>query len=344
MKTILIALCLSSLYSFAESELPIVSYRLENSRMDSTLASDEAVYTFTFEEIRDTAAIRRVLYSIDGKASEAVLINNSYFEIPSTPGKHIFQFYYNENYMEVYTDSLAIKAQYRDDYIVQFREVLKVFTVEGIQPKIISVDKPVIYLYPETEIDVQVKMDVKGELAFTYPSYNEGWNFKASPDGTLAFGEDTYNYLFWESKQAVSLTTAAYRSGFVVKKTETLSFLEEKLTEAGLTSQEQADFITYWGPRLIQNEYNFIHFEFNETCNKYAELEITPTPDNVYRIYMTWMPSSKNHAANYKVKEQEIVPLNREGFTVVEWGGSEITTVKVPAKEPQIIKTNVSQR
>jgi len=35
--------------------------------------------------------------------------------------------------------------------------------------------KPIIYLYPEKETDVSVKLDYKGKLAVTYPAYNGGW-------------------------------------------------------------------------------------------------------------------------------------------------------------------------
>ena len=45
--------------------------------------------------------------------------------------------------------------------------------------------KPVIYLYPEKETEVTVKLNYAGELTCTYPAYNDGWKVSASPDGTL---------------------------------------------------------------------------------------------------------------------------------------------------------------
>lgn len=45
--------------------------------------------------------------------------------------------------------------------------------------------KPVIYLYPEEETQVSVRLDFDGELTSTYPSYEDGWTVDASPDGTL---------------------------------------------------------------------------------------------------------------------------------------------------------------
>lgn len=45
--------------------------------------------------------------------------------------------------------------------------------------------KPVIYLYPEEEMDITVKLDVDGELICTYPQYNGKWEVTAKPDGVL---------------------------------------------------------------------------------------------------------------------------------------------------------------
>ncbi len=140
----------------------------------------------------------------------------------------------------------------------------------------------------------------------------------------MGFGNATYNYLFWEAKSTNSIDISQVKTGFFVKNDEVISFLEEKLTEAGLTSQEQADFITFWAPRLNQNKLNFIHFMFNQTCNRLAELNISPTPDNIYRIYILWSKVDEE----FEIDEQKIIRANREGFTVIEWGGQHHTMIQ----------------
>ena len=40
-------------------------------------------------------------------------------------------------------------------------------------------EKPVIYLYPETETEVTVQLDFDGELTCTYPAYDNGWTVTA---------------------------------------------------------------------------------------------------------------------------------------------------------------------
>jgi hypothetical protein len=280
---------------------------LNSDSLDSTLNNNQSKFTFEFTAL--DGSTNQMIYSIDGIQKTVELSDNS-IEVFTSPGKHIFQFYYTENYYEVYTDSLAVKNQFHTIYdIIMERSDI-----------IITVDKPIIYLYPEQEIDVNVKLNIEGTPTFFYPEYKNGWKFKASPSGDLTFGDKTYNYLFWEASQKRSFSKEELKSGFNVKKADVTAFLEGKLSLAGLNSKEKADFITYWGPRLAANKLNFVRFEFNEQCNRYAELEITPKPKTIYRIYITWMSIPQE----LEVAGQEIEQYSREGFTVLEWGGSEI--------------------
>jgi len=280
-----------------------------STELDENLGKQDAVYEFKFSTAYgNMPKSSEIRYSIDGKNSKAKTKNNTII-IETNPGKHIFQFYYNENYQEVYSDSLEIKSRHRDTYAVSLYQA---YVIE-------EAEKPVIYFYPEEPTEVTVKMDIHGENQFLYPAYDGAWKFTAHPNGDLNFGDETYNYLFWEATTRTLLSPKQMISGFFVKGDEAVQFLEEKLTTAGLNSKEQADFITYWGPRLAMNKLNFVHFEFNETCEKYADLNISPKPDNVYRIFMVWGSVSER----FEAEEQDIEKMNRTGFSVLEWGGQE---------------------
>ena len=310
MKKLIFLLFLTPLFTHAEEELKkVIQIYRTSTEVDDSLSQDEAAYEFTFVARFGTLEPANVQYSINGKNASQKTTNNIVI-IPCLPGKHIFQFYYNENYYEVYSDSLEIKSQHRDKYIVSLSQAAPMPTIS---------EKPVIYLYPEQSTDVRVKMDIHGENAFLYPTYTDSWEFTAEPNGDLLFGEDTYNYLFWEATNRTIPSPKQTASGFFIEGTSVVQFLEEKLTLAGLNSKEQADFITYWGPRLAQNKLNFVHFEFNETCEKYANIDISPTPDNLYRIYMVWGSVSEE----FEVNEQEIKRFDRSGFSVLEWCGQE---------------------
>jgi hypothetical protein len=316
MKKLIFLLFLTPLFSHAEELKRVVQISRVSSELDESLAAGDCLYEFEFNPPYNREASTSVQYSIDGENGEQQL-NNRFITIKAKPGNHIFQFYYSENYYEVYSDSLNIKSRHRDRYRVNLQQAMS-------EP--VMSEKPVIYLYPQQSTEVSVKMDIHGENTFLYPAYKDSWEFTAQPNGDLVFGEDTYNYLFWEATSSVHLKTKQTASGFFVEGESAISFLEEKLTAAGLNSKEQADFITYWGPRLAQYKLNFVHFEFNETCNKYADIAISPKPDNLYRIYMVWSSVSKE----FDINHQEMEKFDRSGFSVLEWGGQESYIRRMP--------------
>ncbi|MFT5778216.1 MAG: hypothetical protein ACI837_001172 [Crocinitomicaceae bacterium] len=298
---------------------------LDSSVVDTSLSASQATYEFRFHNAA-TDGKQEVIYSIDGITYRGTLDGNALMVLTS-PGKHKFQFYYSESYDEVYTDSLEIREGYRDIYSINLT-----YAFYGT-----DMDKPVIYLYPEKETSVTVTMDIKGETLFTYPVLEDDtWQFTASPNGDLQFADRTYNYLFWESLQNRYLNHAEMKEGFNVKAENVVSFLEDKLTAAGLNSQEKADFITYWGPRLSAHAFTFVRFEFNEECNRYAEMSITPKPDNVNRIYMAWTPIEEP----LMLEAQKIEKMNRTGFTIVEWGGFETEILSTTKRHIEIQSDN----
>ena len=174
--------------------------------------------------------------------------------------------------------------------------------------------KPVIYLYPERETDVNVKVNFGGAFTFTYPAYENEWNVTAKPNGDLLQNGVTYPYLFWEGN--LQSYVPRLDEGFLVSREDTVAFLEDKLRIQGLNDKERADFITYWAPQLMKNEFNIIKFD-SEAYTSAVSLNIDPQPDCVIRIFMVYQ------AANGKesIQEQELKPVERKGFTAVEWGG-----------------------
>jgi hypothetical protein len=187
--------------------------------------------------------------------------------------------------------------------------------------KIRVASKPVIYVYPTKEQAVNINVTPLNGFSFTYPSYSKnGWNVTAHPNGNIICNDKHYNYLFWEGP-LIDISEFDLTNGFYVHSDTVVQFLEHTLTKVGLTDTEQADFITYWAPQLILNDLNFIHFDFNEGYKKLiAQLEVTPKPETLIRVFMMFKPASKVQ----QTKPQIIPKVNRKGFTVVEWGGSSI--------------------
>lgn len=193
-----------------------------------------------------------------------------------------------------------------------------VFSFAGCQEKMEERDaKPVIYLYPESKTDVTVKLDYAGELTCTYPEYQDGWKVTASPDGTLTDADgQTYNYLYWEGENSVSYD---FSSGYCVAGSDTASFLEDALQQLGLTRQEANEFIVYWLPLMKENPYNLITFQ-SDVYTQAAQLSVDPAPDTVIRVFMAWKPLKDA----VEIPAQDLTAPDRTGFTVVEWGGSQV--------------------
>lgn len=177
--------------------------------------------------------------------------------------------------------------------------------------------KPVIYLYPQKVTDVSVKLFLDGELTCTYPAYQNGWQVTADPAGTLTDSNgQTYNYLYWEGT-----TNAQWDrdKGFCIKGEDTAAFLEDALARLGLSRKEANEFIVFWLPLMQDNPYNIISFQ-TDAYTDAAELQVSPTPDTVIRVFMTWQASEEYR----DIEHQLLTAPDREGFTVVEWGGTEI--------------------
>lgn len=206
----------------------------------------------------------------------------------------------------------------RVNYTAQDAEVVENSAdfVEAIDPPLV-VDKPVLYLYPEQETEVTAQISTDGEMTVSWPPYKGGWTVTAAPDGTLTDSEgNEYPYLFYELSQKL---TPDFAEGFCVPGEETGEFLRTVLSGMGLTPKEYTDFIVYWLPRMQNNRYNVITF-CNEEYAESAELTVTPAPDSLLRICMVYYGSE----TPVELAPQTFAPFAREGFTAVEWGGSEL--------------------
>jgi len=184
-------------------------------------------------------------------------------------------------------------------------------------PDPLAAYKPVIYLYPQKDTEVTVKLSLNGVLTCTYPRYNDGWRVTAHSDGTLTDVKgQSYNYLYWEGELN---TQYSFSEGFCVKGEDTAEFLENALARLGLNRREANEFIVYWLPLMEQNAYNVISFQSKAYADA-AKLNVTPAPNSVIRVFMAWYAAD----SYVELKAQELQSVERVGFTVVEWGGVQV--------------------
>jgi hypothetical protein len=180
--------------------------------------------------------------------------------------------------------------------------------------------KPVIYLYPEKEMDISLELILKeSEFTTIYPKFNDKnkWKVRAKPNGEITMNNSNkkYPYLYWEANSYIQ---QEMNEGFIVKAENAINFLEEKLEILGLNDKESTDFITFWLPLLLKNKLSLCTFQTEKFFDN-IKMNITPKPDTLIRIFL----SIKKINAPINIKEQKLERIQRKGFTVIEWGGSE---------------------
>lgn len=193
--------------------------------------------------------------------------------------------------------------------------------------------KPVVYVYPDKPaVEVSVALTTQHDMIATYPNPDTvtdntyEWNVYAMQDGTLYDkANNEYSYIFWE---AVNHDLEHdFSKGFCVKGEDTVEFLCTTLAEIGLTPKEYNEFIVYWLPKMQDNLYNLITFEGidkDDAYNKAFALNVSDTTgkeaDSMLRVMMAW----KSVDEYVEIEPQTFETFERNGFTVVEWGGCEV--------------------
>ena len=179
--------------------------------------------------------------------------------------------------------------------------------------------KPIIYIYPDKEMDLTIKLKNDKLLTHTYPKYSGSWNIHVDTSSNIYDYKTNRNYyaLYWE---AFDNSEINMNEGFIVEGKDTVRFLEEKLKYLGLNDREINEFIIYWIDKLENNKYNYIRFRCTEEVNNYMPLEFSKNPDTLIRIIMDYKPLNEK----INVKEQKLESTMRNGFTIVEWGGRKL--------------------
>lgn len=290
----------------------VAPFYIYETTVNQDLIPQQCQVEIHFNYFGDTAVTgRRVYMSINGLLEDIIINGTEPVTFDLTPGKYLFKIWGGPGYQEIFSDSIQFNPQTVNKAIARMetaREPIMVY-------------KPVIYFHTDKELAVNVGVNPVGEFTFTYPEIGSGWNGTLKTDGSFVANGKTYPYLFWESNQQYSYKPTD--NGFKVEKDELIAFLESKCSELGFNARETADFITFWGPKLSENEAVFIQFTIDEANNQFAELTVSPQPDAVKRVYIQFTAWSDVMEVYLQDKTFESIASN--GFTVLEWGGFSFT-------------------
>jgi hypothetical protein len=114
--------------------------------------------------------------------------------------------------------------------------------------------KPVIYLYPENVLKVNVSVHLpNGFLTATNPiiSADNTWTVTVEPGSRIYQNDTRCPYLFYEGQEPWTLTL---NKGWVVPNSNITNWFNATLPKMGLDTNETHDFVSYWakvtGPRI----------------------------------------------------------------------------------------------
>lgn len=254
-----------------------------------------------------------IYYAVNDLIDTLFLDATLSFTLTLKPGKTVFKFWAGPGYNEVISDSIYIENRTASEGFVSFLS----------HYQLIEVDKPVIYLQSPVELDFTLRVDPASAFSFTYPPYKDEWKGTVFPNGEIRIGVEKYPYLFWDSKQEFQLTK--HSNGYRIEKKDLITFLENQLSHTGLTPNERADFITYWGPRMAQHDAVFIQFYLQTDCDQFAKISCTPKPEAINRLYVGF--SEWNESFTPYILPVELPAFKRSGFNVLEWGGFEFNSL-----------------
>lgn len=176
--------------------------------------------------------------------------------------------------------------------------------------------KPAIYLYPEKETSLSIKVIPQGKITESIPEHGEGWeNVTAFPDGKIIYRQKLYPYLYYEAEiEKVKVP----EKGWVVKKEELEVLFNGLLPLLGLNQKEIDDFKDYWLQALNKAPHYFVGLIDQEELEKVEPIKFSIRPDSFIRVRLFFEPLDQPVFA----EAPNLPPVpNRAGFIAVDWGG-----------------------
>ncbi len=297
------------LYAYDSDSTPVVAYVKRTGQMPvGNIQIDYKPYTIVYYGGWESKHLRLETVDKDGKAVGYRYANPERLTLPENPDKFL-------NQTKTEESSLQLQA----------------FTPWQIPPSSWWTPecKPAIYLYPTQKSLISVLLSPKGVINYVDPDFNlgQGWSVYANKLGqieSLSNPSKLYPYLYYESKLEDRYIEKPDK-GFVVGKTDLISFYEQTLPKLGLSQKETADYIEYWTKYLPDSPYYFIGILSKQNVDFLEPLIITPQPKSILRVRLYYQLLSWEEAVQLQsqIQTPEITNpgFKREGFTVVEWGG-----------------------
>jgi len=294
----------------------MLPYRIMDDSLNTTHTINEGRVRFIIEMdyFDNVESIPTLKTSVNGVWKEKTVDADLGFEYMVEPGTYQFQFYANSERVEITIPQIEVKAQH--DVTVK----LSFFPIQKTEPRY-QLEKPVVYVYSDEEVPLEIGIQPKGELAFTYPQTTGKWNGTATKNGFDIAGKH-YPYLFWEAKMDVSKNLKWENASFI-SKDEVLTYLEKVCDKVGLNDTERTDLITYWGPRMM-NYDNVQVLALTEGIDQlFGELSVSNDLFQMERFYIIFKQAD---GKTQRWNLDNLKSFKRTPKFLLEWGGADVTS------------------
>ena len=313
-----IILIFSSFASFSES-IPRDIWVVKSDEKEATVKSNLCLITGNAYEAFSETGIEGGIISNLSRTNSCKTDENGNFSL-TISSLDTAIFFYHESYVEI----VCWKYEFKGGHHVVMDFICSEKLPDGMM---YMEEKPVIYAYSNKTINADISLSNVQDLTFTYPQYNDGWCIEIDPESGISFDGKNYPYLFWEGeKNNLNFSSDnGVCEGFFIQTDTAITFFENSLYALGLNQKESTDFITYWAPRIERYDYATIQFLIDDQYdNTIGELIVSPKPDAKRRVYLLF-EGGNSERPDISLIQPELTGFKREGFTIVEWGGTELT-------------------
>jgi hypothetical protein len=184
---------------------------------------------------------------------------------------------------------------------------------------------PAIYLYPESQMDVTVRLRFGGSgfMTASFPQYNDGWRIRVDP----AIPYRRYRELFGAQHHYPFLDYDGLREGPYQKDAgwciETSAFMEwqrESLRALNFPAEAIEDAVYHYGRLLadkrIVERHLLVYPQPKPIVDQAVALEISPKPEYVYRLWFYIVPSERA----ITLRTPQLERVQSQGFSAIELG------------------------
>jgi len=187
----------------------------------------------------------------------------------------------------------------------------------------IIAESPFIYLQNPPAGDISLSLSSQFNKYYPKPAFNQnnGWLLN-SKDGKISLNGEEKNNLFYELE--INKLTLNRNGKNFSSKAELSNYLQSSdfLTKLGFTEEQKKNSLDYLIPKLnatANKNFYYLNILSDNAVNEISKLNITPTPENLARLYFAVYPTN----VEVKTANEFIFPEQQSSltaFTATETG------------------------